>query len=54
MKAGIIEFTVIPPPVSDNKMYVIHMLADGYTDADFLIGPIAEVVFQVCPVGGCS
>jgi len=54
IKAGIIEFTVTPPPVSDNKMYVMHILADGYTDADFQIGPIAEVVLQVCPTGGCT
>jgi len=47
--AGIIEFNVTPPPVSSNKMYVMHILADGYTDADFLIGPIAEVVLQVVP-----
>jgi len=53
-EAGIIEFNVTPPTVSDNKMYVMHILADGYTDADFLIGPIAEVVLQVCPTGGCS
>jgi len=52
--AGIIEFNVTPPPVSNNKMYVMHILADGYTNADFLIGPIAEVVLQVCPVGGCT
>jgi len=53
-KAGIIEFNVTPPLVTDTKMYVMHILADGYTDADFLIGPIAEVVLQVCPVGGCT
>jgi len=53
-EAGIIEFNVTPPTVLDNTMYVMHVLADGYTDADFLIGPIAEVVLQVCPTGGCS
>jgi len=53
-KAGVIEFNVTPPLVTDTKMYVMHILADGYTDADFLIGPIAEVVLQVCPVGGCT
>jgi len=53
LKAGLIEINVTPPPVSSNKMYVMHILADGYTDADFLIGPIAEVVLQVCPTGGC-
>jgi len=35
-------------------MYLMHILADGYTDADFLIGPLAEVVLQACPVGGCT
>ncbi len=54
IEAGIIEFNVTPPTVLDNTMYVMHVLADGYTDADFLIGPIAEVVLQVCPTGGCS
>jgi len=54
LEAGLIEFTVTPPPVSGNKMYVMYMLADGYTDADFLIGPLAEVVLQTCPSGGCS
>ncbi len=53
-EAGVIEFNVTPPTVTDTKMYVMHILADGYTDADFLIGPIAEVVLQVCPVGGCT
>jgi len=52
--AGVLEFNLTPPPVSDNKMYVMHILADGYTDADYLIGPLAEVVLQVCPTGGCS
>jgi len=54
LEAGIIEINITPPPVSDNKMYAMYILADGYTDANFLIGPIAEVVLQVCPVGGCS
>ena len=53
-EAGVIEFNVTPPPVTATKMYVMHILADGYTDSDFLIGPIAEVVLQVCPVGGCT
>jgi len=52
-KAGVIEFNVTPPTVTDTKMYVMHILADGYTDANFLIGPIAEVVLQVCPTSGC-
>jgi len=26
LKAGIIEFNVTPPPVSDNKMYVMHII----------------------------
>jgi len=54
IKAGVIQFTVTPPVVLDNKMYVMHILADGYTEADWLIGPIAETVFQVCPGGVCS
>jgi len=53
-EAGIIEFNVTPPTVTDTKMYVMHILADGYTDSNFLIGPIAEVVLQVCPIGGCT
>jgi len=53
-EAGVIEFNVTPPTVTDTKMYVMHILADGYTDSDFLIGPLAEVVLQVCPVGGCT
>jgi len=53
IKAGVIQFTVTPPVVSDNRMYVMHILADGYTNADWLIGPISETVFQVCPGGVC-
>jgi len=53
-EAGIIEFNITPPTVTDTKMYVMHILADGYTDSNFLIGPIAEVVLQVCPIGGCT
>ncbi len=47
--SGVLEFTAKAPTVADEKMYVMHILADGYTDNLFPIGPLAEVVLQVVP-----
>jgi len=48
---NVITFHSIAPTVAvgDEKMYIFHILADGYTDNLFPIGPLAEVVLQVVP-----
>jgi len=48
---NVITFDVQAPTVSvgNEKMYVFHVLADGYTDNLFPIGPLAEIVLQVVP-----
>ncbi len=55
--ARTIQFTATAPNVSDAKMYVMHILADGTAKGDqspdYTIGPIAETVLQVCPTSGC-
>jgi len=43
------------------KMYVMHILADGTAEGDsnktppedFVVGPLAQTVLQVCPTSGC-
>jgi len=48
---NVITFYSVAPTVAvgDEKMYIFHILADGYTDNLFPIGPLAEVVLQVIP-----
>jgi len=46
---NVITFHAKAPTVPDEKMYVFYILADGYTDNLFPIGPLAEVVLQVVP-----
>ena len=51
--AEIISFTTVAPTVLCDKMYVMHVLANGVTTPNQKsIGPVAEIVLQVNPVGG--
>jgi len=53
-----IQFSAVAPVVTNAKMYVMHILADGLADGKsgpaggFTVGPIAEAVIQVCPTTG--
>jgi hypothetical protein len=42
-----ITFTSIAPPISDTRMYVMYVLADGYVNGSIVIGPLAEIVLRV-------
>lgn len=44
-----ITFTATAPPISETKMYVMYVLADGYVDGSIVLGPLAEVVLRVSP-----
>jgi len=58
-QARIIKFyATAPADVTNAKMYVMYILADGTATGDspsgvFTVGPIAETVLQVCPTTGC-
>jgi len=57
-EARVIQFKATAPAVVGAKMYVMHILADGTATGDsvggvFTVGPIAEIVLQVCPTTGC-
>ncbi len=53
--AKTIQFTSLAPNDNSTKMYVMHMLADGFAGGQgapaegYSIGPIAESILQVCP-----
>lgn len=51
--AKTITFTAEAPPVTETKMYVMYILADGLVGVQsggpFSLGPLAEVVLQVTP-----
>jgi len=49
-----ITFTAQAPDVSSTKMYVMYVLASGETNGSFTVGPLAEVILQVCPTPPCS
>jgi len=51
--AKTIQFDAIAPTVICEKMYVMHVLANGITNNNRPIGPIAEIVLQVLPSGAC-
>ena len=59
--AKTIEFSLTAPAVTNAKMYVMYILADGTATGnsnqsppeDFTVGPLAETVLQVCPTSGC-
>ncbi len=51
-------YATAPADVTNAKMYVMYILADGTATGDspsgvFTVGPIAETVLQVCPTTGC-
>ena len=48
-----ITFSAIAPSPSCEKMYVMHILANGQTNNDRPIGPVSEIVLQVDPPGAC-
>jgi len=54
--ARIIKFYATAPAVTDTKMYIMHILAHGTATGDdskvYDIGPLSEVVLQVCPSSG--
>jgi hypothetical protein len=47
--AKTITFTARAPPITDTRMYVMYILADGYVNGNIVIGPLAEVVLRVSP-----
>lgn len=47
--ARTIQFSVTPPAVSETKMYVMYVLAEGDATGSFQLGPLAEIVLQVVP-----
>ncbi len=55
--ARTIQFTATAPDVTNAKMYVMHILADGIATGsssnNYTIGPLSESVLQVCPTSGC-
>ena len=48
-----ITFTSTAPSPLTTKMYVMHVLANGETSIFTPIGPVAEIVLQVCGQSGC-
>ncbi|MEW6043641.1 MAG: hypothetical protein AB1608_05215 [Thermoproteota archaeon] len=44
-----ITFTATAPPITDTRMYVMYVLADGYVNDSIVIGPLAEIVLRVSP-----
>ncbi|MFQ5781758.1 MAG: hypothetical protein ACE5GR_01725 [Nitrosopumilus sp.] len=53
-QSSVLTFRATPPNVFSNTMYVMYILADGFTDNNFSVGPLSEVVLQVCPNTGCT
>jgi len=49
----LISFEAVAPSVLCDKMYVMHVLANGKTTGNKPIGPLAEIVLQVNPAGAC-
>ncbi|HEX9845418.1 MAG TPA: hypothetical protein VGA92_03025 [Candidatus Nitrosotenuis sp.] len=47
--AKTISFTATAPPITDTRMYVMYILADGTTGSGYTVGPLAEVVLRVSP-----
>jgi len=43
------QFSATAPTVSNTRIYVMYMLANGETDSGWNLGPLAEVVLQVVP-----
>jgi hypothetical protein len=49
----IISFDADPPTPNCDKMYVMHVLANGVTHDGKPIGPVSEIVLQVNPASPC-
>jgi len=45
--ADTISFTARAPNITTDKLYVMYVLAQGQTNSNFSIGPLAEIVLQV-------
>jgi len=45
--ANTISFTAKAPNITTDKLYVMYVLAQGQTNSNFSIGPLAEIVLQV-------
>jgi hypothetical protein len=48
-EAEVMQIEAFAPSVTDKKVYIMYILADGETNANFSIGPTGEVVLQVIP-----
>jgi len=46
-KAAVLVFTADAPTVSKDQMYIMYVLADGTTDNNWAVGPLAEIVLHV-------
>jgi len=49
-----ITFTARAPIVSETKLYVFYILANGVTHLDFTVSPLMEMVVQVCGTPACT
>ena len=47
--ARTIQFDSLAPDVSSTQMYVMYILANGITNDDYSVSPLAEVILQVTP-----
>lgn len=45
--SDVITFTARSPNITDDRLYIMHVLAQGVTSNGFSIGPLAEIVLQV-------
>lgn len=52
--ARTIQFRSTAPAVTSTQMYVMYVLGEGETGNNFSIGPLSEIILQVCPTTGCS
>lgn len=48
-EAKVLQFEAFAPTTTSKKLYIMYVLADGETQNNFSIGPIAEIVLQVKP-----
>ena len=46
-KAAVLVFTADAPSVTNDQMYIMYVLADGTTENNWAIGPLAEIVLHV-------
>jgi hypothetical protein len=47
--AKTITFSATAPPITETKMYIMYILADGLVTNNFSLGPLAEIVLRVSP-----